>query len=279
MSLVSTFLAANLWELVSNAKHSVKIGISSESQLDQVASVLMKASKPRANVELHARSFGLHTRRVDMWEKLLANGVQATWDPDLDLGAVSVDGTCYHLEEGELTQVEAKDLRLGKAGFLGVLKGRLESGQRLAGKGGFSFLLVIERDGKRYPLFAGKDVITLDLRTGDTLRVAYLSIAGDSTYNGRTAPTQVFLEALSVEVSKQHPDKQPVLWLTTRDEIKRLLEDFPVPSFTTKKKEAWVETARARIALGLKERMFYVDGDDERHLYARIRGKVLPGSP
>lgn len=274
MSLVSISLTENLWELVSNAKHSVKIGISSESHLDQVASGLTKASKSHANVELHARSFGVNPSRVDMWEKLLANGVQVTWDPDLDHSALSIDGICYHFEEGELRRVDAKDFRFGRAGFFGILKGRLECGQRLAGKDGFSYLLVIERDEKRYPLFAGKDIVSSDLGTGDTLRVAYLSLAGDNTYSGRTAPTEVFLEALSVEVSKPHHNKQPMLWLTTRDEIARFLEDLPVPSFTTKKKEAWVETTRTRIALSLKKRMLYVDADDERYLYARLRRKA-----
>lgn len=269
-------MAGEFSQLVSRARHTVRIGLSDENTAIQIVSELAGLSHWQAEVELYIR--------FDNWkgpgqfrelEKLLAKGVQVFWNPEVERSGTMIDGVHYSLEADGARAVESRSSKFRKAGFFGVLLGELAGGQRLAGGRGFPTLIIVEQRGMRYPVFVGRDRLPSDLSVGDVLRVAYLSMVGDRTLSGSSPPTEVFLEALFIEQIGRRRNNKPLLWSSAKDVIDDLLAEFVVfPLKSEKKEEAWMGATRAKILSNLRKRMVYIDADDERYLYAKIREKV-----
>ncbi|MDE1852771.1 MAG: hypothetical protein KGI38_03365 [Thaumarchaeota archaeon] len=278
MNQVSHSLTDEFVELVSRARRTITIGLSDENITTHVVSGLIATSNLQAEVELYVKLDDWGSRQTGEWEKMLAKGVQVFWDPDLNRNIATIDGIRYSLEESGARCIESRGFNFRKTGFFGVILGKLESGQRLAGGRGFHFLMIIEQGGKRYPMFVTRDRLFSHLRAGDVLRVAYLSIVGDRTFSGNSPPAEVFLEALSIEQIERHRDNKNLVWSSAKDVIDNLLAETVVqPLKREKKKDAWMEATRIKISSDLRKRMIYIDADDERYLYAKIRERAGPG--
>lgn len=278
MNLVSRNLANESFEIMSKAKHSVKVALSDEDKATQVVSVLGAVSHCRAQVELYVKFDNWSPGGLEEWERILSKGVQVFWDPEVDRSVATIDGLHYSLEDAGATRVESKGFRFRKIGFFGILRGKLVVGQRIGGDRGFPVLIVIEQGGGRYPVFVGRGRTPSELEAGDTLRVAYLSIVGERTFSGSSPPAEVFLEALSVERIERHREGKPLVWLSAKNAIHELLAESSMPPSKGKKKEAWIDAARARILSSLRKRMIYIDADDERYLYAKLHERAGSGA-
>lgn len=273
MNLVASHLTEELSELIFKARHAIRLGLSDGLKAKQVVSVLAAAPRFQAEVEVYAKFQNWNLGRLDEWGTILTKGAQVLWDPEVDGNMATIDGVHYSLEGIGARRVDSNGFRFRKAGFFGILEGKLASGQKLARNGGFPSLIIVEQDRGRFPMFLGKDRLPSDLRAGDVLRIAYLSIAGDRTFSGVSPPTEVFLEAVFVERIERHRNGKPLAWTLAPKAIDDLLTGFQMPPLKSRKKGAWLEAAKAKILSDLKKRMVYIDADDERYLYSGIQEK------
>lgn len=264
--------------LASAAKQPSVFGFADLAEALRVGSQLVRLSGETPRAEFYLRfASPISLEETHALRDLSSEGIRILWDPDVTRNTALIGGAQYALEKGGLRSLESARVRFDKAGFFGVTRAKVARAQRLRESSGLAAVLILEREeGRKYPMFLATGVLPHDLRSGDTVEASYLSVVGERTLAGSPAPTEVFLEALTVELLHSSPSHPPLPWVSARENIDRAISDFePPPAGGSKRMEAWKKAATVAVTSSLRKGTLYMDWDDERYMHGEIERKAV----
>ncbi|MDG7024662.1 MAG: hypothetical protein JRN45_09120 [Nitrososphaerota archaeon] len=207
---------------------------------------------------------------------LASKGISILWDPYVTRDIAVIGGVRYALEKEGLRSLGPARFSFKKAGFFDVMWAKAVRAQKLRESSGLVAMLILEREeGKTYPLFLAAGTLPHDLRSGDTVEVAYFSVVGERTLAGSPAPAEVFLEAIAVELLHSSLSHLPLTWVSAHEKIDGALSDFePPPTGGSKKTEAWKKAAKAAVTSSIRKEMIYLEWEDERYIYGEMERRA-----
>jgi hypothetical protein len=204
-------------------------------------------------------------------KELASAGISVFWDPYVTRNVAIIGGILYELEKNSVRRVDSAEARFNKLGFFNFTLAEAVRAQRLGSQSGFSAVLILEVGGTALPLFVPEGVLPTGLMSRDTVEVAYLSVVGDMTVEGRPSPAEVYSEALAIQLFRPAPNRVPLAWVSAREEIDLILKEFGhPPQVGGKKLESWQREARDAVIGRLRKELIYMETDDERYMYAKI---------
>lgn len=263
--------------LASKAARPPIFGFADLAEALRVGSQLVERQGKAQRAEFYIKFGGqVSVEEMHALKELASRGISILWDPDLTKNTALIGDAHYVLEKGGLRSLGPTRFRFSKAGFFGVERAKAVRAQRLEEAAGFAAILTLQGDkGMSYPLFLSAGTLPHGLRSGDTVEAAYLSVVGERTVAGWDAPAEVFLEALTIELLHSSPNHPPLLWVTAREAIDRILSGFEQPPTSGgRKMETWQKAATAAVTSGLRKEKIYMDTGDERYMYAEIGKKA-----
>ena len=263
--------------LASKAKQSSVFGFADLAEALRVGSQLVRLSGETPRTEFYLRfASRISVEETHALRDLASEGISILRDPDITRNTALIGGVQYALEKGGPRSLGSAGVRFNKAGFFGVARAKVARAQRLRESSGLAAVLILEKEeGRKYPLFLATGVLPHGLRSGDTVEASYLSVVGERTLAGSPAPTEVFLEALAVELLHSSPSHPPLPWVSAREKIDSAISDFaPPPTGGSKKTEAWKKAVTVAVTSTLRKGTLYMDWDDERYMYGEIERKA-----
>ena len=214
----------------------------------------------------------INLEEMNTLKELASSGISIIWDPYVTRNVALIDGIQYALEKSRVRRMVSAGAYLNKLGFFNVKRAKVVRAQRLGNSSGFSALLILEgEEGTTLPLFVPMGMLPSGLRSRDTVEVAYLSVAGDRTVEGKPSPAEIYTEALAIELFRSTSNHEPLAWVSASEEIDQILSEFEQPPpGGGKKLESWQRSVRAAVTFSLRKELIYMEADDERHIHAEI---------
>jgi len=214
----------------------------------------------------------INLEEMSMLKELASSGISIIWDPYVTRSIALIDGIQYAIEKSRVRRMASAGAYLNKLGFFNVIRAEVVRAQRLGSSSGFSALLILEGEGgTTLPLFVPRGMLPSGLRSRDTFEVAYLSVVGDRTVEGKPSPAEVYTEALAIELYRSTSNHEPLAWVSASEEIDQILSELEQPPpGGGKKLESWQRSVRAAVTYRLRKELIYMEADDERHMHAEI---------